>query len=490
MRSIGSATLHGGKQARQKRWAVLLTAALAILTAISGTLVLPRLDAWGTVSIELSAAQLAPTCSVVLPTASSVSGAFLLDAGAANANHVEYYLNGADLGPGVPTLYGWLYSPNHGLTYGWDSASVDNGSYAITCVATTSDGQQVTSSPVDVNVSNRVGCQVLLPSGGQSLSGIATLAAAAPSGTTGVNFYLHSSLEADALPGSGAAVATIYGWLYSPDGGRTYGWDSTPFPDGAYTITCEALESNGTTLASSPVALTLSNTKKIIIYGDSLSAQAYPFSSYLISSGGKASTVNDTFGGTAPCNWLSTMEADAAAVAEPPNAVIIQFSGNVSNCYSGNPAPESPALVADYRSDIQTAINAFTAHNIRVYLVGAPIASSQYGPPLDPNWDGFNQLYAQLAASDAALVTFEDAGAVVEGPTHTYVQHLQCLYFETSCNGPDYGAPTGTNVVRQPDGVHFCPVQITGTNPCPVYSSGALRYAMGEIGQVSHDLGL
>ena len=487
MRSIRSATLHGGKQARQKRWAVLLTAALAILTAISGTLVLPRLDAWGSVS---TAAQPAPTCSVVLPTAGSVSGALTLDAGAANTNHVEFYLNGVDLGPGVPTMYGWLYSPNNGRTYGWDSASVANGGYAITCVATTSDGQQVTSTSDEVSVSNQGGCQVSMPSSEQSLSGTSTLDATAPSGTTGVYFFVHSALEADALPGSGAAVATMYGWLYSSDGGRTYGWDSTPFPDGAYTITCEAVESNGATLASSPVAFTLSNTKKINIYGDSLSAQAYPFSSYLLSSGGKATTVNDTFGGTAPCNWLSTMQADAAAVTDPPNAVIIQFSGNVSNCYSNNPSPESPALVADYRSDIQTAINAFAAHAIHVYLVGAPIASSQNGPPLDPNWDVFNQLYAQLAASDPALVTFEDVGAVVEGPSHTYVHYMQCLYFETVCNGPSYGAPTGTNVVRQPDGFHFCPVQITGTNPCPVYSSGALRYAMGEIGQVSRDLGL
>jgi hypothetical protein len=102
----------------------------------------------------------------------------------------------------------------------------------------------------------------------------------------------------------------------------------------------------------------------------------------------------------------------------------------------------------------------------------------------------FNELYTQLAASDPAEVTFVDAGPVVEGPSHAFVQYLQCLYFETVCNGTDYGAPTGTNVVRQPDGVHFCPVQISGTSPCPVYSSGALRFAMGEIGQVGHDLGV
>ena len=64
-----------------------------------------------------------------------------LDASASNATGVEFYVNGADLGTAQATVYGWLYMPNGGQTWGWDTATVANGSYSITCVATSSDSQ-------------------------------------------------------------------------------------------------------------------------------------------------------------------------------------------------------------------------------------------------------------------------------------------------------------------------------------------------------------
>jgi len=40
-----------------------------------------------------------------------------------------------------------------------------------------------------------------------------------------------------------------------------------------------------------------------------------------------------------------------------------------------------------------------------------------------------------------------------------------------------------TNVVRSPDGVHFCPEETgtTWTGVCPVYSSGAFRFAEAMV---------
>ena len=62
------------------------------------------------------------------------------------------------------------------------------------------------------------------------------------------------------------------------------------------------------------------------------------------------------------------------------------------------------------------------------------------------------------------------AGTTIVDAGGQYVLQLPCLPGEAEC-GPD-----GSNVVRSDDGVHFCP----GPNlkPCPVYSSGALRFAM------------
>jgi hypothetical protein len=61
-----------------------------------------------------------------------------------------------------------------------------------------------------------------------------------------------------------------------------------------------------------------------------------------------------------------------------------------------------------------------------------------------------------------------------------YTQTLPCLPAEP-CTGP-----SGTNVVRAPDGVHFCPTGNTTAEGyfevCDVYSSGAFRYAVAMLG--------
>jgi hypothetical protein len=59
------------------------------------------------------------------------------------------------------------------------------------------------------------------------------------------------------------------------------------------------------------------------------------------------------------------------------------------------------------------------------------------------------------------------------------------LSFEP-CTGP-----AGTNVVRSPDGVHFCPdghTKIEGAYiVCDVYSSGAFRFAMAMLASALAD---
>ncbi len=56
---------------------------------------------------------------------------------------------------------------------------------------------------------------------------------------------------------------------------------------------------------------------------------------------------------------------------------------------------------------------------------------------------------------------------------------LPCLPDEP-CTGP-----SGTNVVRAPDGVHFCPngvsTQVDYFTECSVYSSGAFRFATAML---------
>jgi hypothetical protein len=215
---------------------------------------------------------------------------------------------------------------------------------------------------------------------------------------------------------------------------------------------------------------------RVANFGDSLSFEAARYYQPLMQATGETALSYDSHGGTAICDWLTRMRQVEAEFH--PVAVLLQFSGNaLTPCMEGYPYA-SQAYYDKYRADALAAIQIFGAAHI--YLIGAPISKSQQ---TDPNWDMLNRQYAEIAAADAQHVTYVDAGTAVEGPDHSYVQTLPCLPVEP-CTGPVVdGVPS--NTVRAPDGVHFCPV-ISGDEKgviggCPIYSSGAYRYAEAMV---------
>lgn len=226
---------------------------------------------------------------------------------------------------------------------------------------------------------------------------------------------------------------------------------------------------------------------RIGLFGDSLAVQAEPYFSLLTQAGGKAKVSNFTYGGTAACDWLPTMRKFART--EHPQAVVIEFAGNAStSCMFGH-TPGSRDTLQSYGSEITQAIQAFLAVGAHVFLAGTPITRKQWMGH-DRGWDDLNRAFAALAARYPKGVTYIDAGVSVEGPRHSFVSKLPCLYFEP-CNGPTI-AGVGTNVVRSPDGVHFCPTSTTNakgrTHRCPVYSSGAFRFAVAMASPVIREL--
>jgi hypothetical protein len=230
--------------------------------------------------------------------------------------------------------------------------------------------------------------------------------------------------------------------------------------------------SSGSTTTSVPAVVTY--PPRVALFGDSLSWEAQPYYTDLVHATGETALTFDSHGGTAVCDWLSRM-AEVAAASHPV-AAQLQFSGNALTACMAGSAPPSQAFLDKYRADTLAAIQIFVPTGAHVYLIGAPISRSQQS---DPNWDALNRQDAQLAAADPAHVTYVDAGAAVEGPDHAWVQTLPCLAIEP-CIGPVVdGVPS--NDVRAPDGAHFCPVISGDQNGviggCPVYSSGAFRYA-------------
>ena len=223
-----------------------------------------------------------------------------------------------------------------------------------------------------------------------------------------------------------------------------------------------------------PVGPPPSVPPRVAFYGDSLGMEAGQDFSILAQATGGSAYVR-AFPGTAVCDWLPNMPADAAAFH--PTAVVIEFSGDdYTPCMTGDPIG-SPQYYAKYQAETQAAIDLFRADGAEVYLVGLPYNESS---SLNMNVANLNQLYAALAAANTG-VDYVDAGqAVMAYGAFTWT--LPCLSGEP-CTGP-----AGTNVVRAPDGVHFCPTAtVTVVDyfaECSVYSSGAFRFAAAMLSRV------
>jgi len=227
---------------------------------------------------------------------------------------------------------------------------------------------------------------------------------------------------------------------------------------------------------------------RVVLFGDSLAYEAAPYFDDLIQAGGHATVRNFVFGGTAVCDWLPDMRSVATS---RPQVAVMEFAGDAfTSCMRGCPAGSS-AAVSRYCVDTTEAIHLFLAAGTHVYLEGAPIDYSQWVTH-DSHWDDLNRAFSALATGYPGRVTYVDAGDAVEGPGHSFSWTLPCLSFEP-CTGPVV-AGVRTDVVRSPDGVHFCPAH--GGNaqgrvsPCDVYSSGAFRFAEAMAAPVIEDFHL
>ena len=210
------------------------------------------------------------------------------------------------------------------------------------------------------------------------------------------------------------------------------------------------------------------------LFGDSLGYQAEPYLDMFFAETGNYTVSNNTYGGTATCDWLSKM---ATAAAEDPQAAVLVFSGNAFTPCMGGVALRSPQYYDLYTTDTEKAIGIFSAVGAHVFLVGTPIDQSSVA-----GWDRLDDIYRQLAQANPLAVTYVDAGAAVESPSGGFTWDLPCMNIEPSCSA------NGTNVVRSPDGIHFCPDGTPSTRgvtgPCDEYSPGAFRFALAVVSAI------
>lgn len=214
---------------------------------------------------------------------------------------------------------------------------------------------------------------------------------------------------------------------------------------------------------------------QVDLFGDSLGYQAEPYLDTFFSWTHNFTVSNYTYGGTATCDWLSKM---AVAAAERPLAALLVFSGNAFTPCMDGVAPRSPQYYDLYTTYTKQAIAVFSAVGTHVFLVGTPVDETSVA-----GWDHLDDIYRRLAQPRPFTVTFVDAGASVETVTGGFTWALPCMSFEPSCG------PGGTNVVRSPDGSHFCPNGTSArrgvTAPCDEYSPGAFRFALAMVSAVT-----
>jgi hypothetical protein len=202
---------------------------------------------------------------------------------------------------------------------------------------------------------------------------------------------------------------------------------------------------------------------EVMLLGDSLAQEAAP---YLQRHLREVPLVERHFGGTAPCDWL-----DDDLQPSPGGVVVISFSGNsMTPCMDDGAGGflHGEALVDKYRLDLSRLIAKVRSPTTEVMLVGQPERSPAATVAVDAEMvAGINAVLSQLAGDDG--VSFVDAGASVESRDGEFAATLPCLPGEAECD------PSGSNVVRNDDGVHLC--RGTAPDPCAEYSSGAYRFA-------------
>jgi hypothetical protein len=228
---------------------------------------------------------------------------------------------------------------------------------------------------------------------------------------------------------------------------------------------------------------------RVALYGDSLAVEAQDDFGAILTRDGRAEVRVATYGGTAICDFFDRMREDLASFR--PDAVVMEFSGNaLTPCID-----HEPFVPADryerYHADADAVMALYEPAGIPVYWVGAPMSRSA-AERGDPQWATLNDMYADLARHHPTA-RYVDAGeAVMRDGAYTDV--LPCLADEPCAGLTDPVTGAAANRVRSPDGAHFCPVEtapVDGTVPgCPVWSSGAWRYATAMAAALVDDFAL
>jgi hypothetical protein len=220
-------------------------------------------------------------------------------------------------------------------------------------------------------------------------------------------------------------------------------------------------------------------TRTAILYGDSLTFEIRQRVVFDAALAGIHLEVS-AFGGLALCDRLPDMRADLARLH--PQVVVLEFAGNsFTPCMRDRNGAllqiGTPAYQARWRADLTTAIRLANAAGARLVWASVPVSATPAGAA-NVRW--LQTMARSVVAGNPLAQVAPTGDAVLDHGV--FAPRLPCL--------PDEGLPQGCTggriAVRAPDGTHFCPIDpraIRGVvGDCPVYSSGARRFAAAVAG--------
>lgn len=231
--------------------------------------------------------------------------------------------------------------------------------------------------------------------------------------------------------------------------------------------------SPATSTSTPPLTEGVTEPVRIVLYGDSLAVEAAPFFAAVLTANGRADVRVVAFGGTAICDHLARMRADVAAF--DPDAVVVEFSGNVLTPCVGDGRPNEAEIIRRYHADADAVMALYEPLGVPVYWIGTPV-SRREAENREARSLLLNRVYAEMPHHHDRTF-FVDAGQAVLRDGQ-YTDYLPCIPGEP-CAGlrdPVEGRPA--NRIRGPDGVHFCPTPTgaEGLPLCAAWSSGAWRF--------------
>jgi hypothetical protein len=232
----------------------------------------------------------------------------------------------------------------------------------------------------------------------------------------------------------------------------------------------------------------------VLVFGDSLVWEAEQYLSSFLTVDHDVRVF--AVGGTAICDYADDVVRRSAELH--PRMVVLAFSGNsLTTCML--PPPGTPNdqrwIVTKYQRDLDGIVAPLGRMGVSVTLVGAPPRLERVGDAVErpTTWTigavpsnmvsvetNVNGVYESTAARARARgfdVGYVDGGRRLKSPSGGWTKVLPCSVID-----PGSACVAGLVTVRAFDLVHFCPEVMVATEGvvqrCPVYSGGAVRYAL------------